>query len=101
MSSHSNSSSSSRFSECDLVFDKGNRVSPVPEEVYKSFDLNVYSLGVKSGTISRTDRDPKDAFVYGRNTESKQHESDASFDCHIGEDVEWLAKPPVLIQTSA
>jgi hypothetical protein len=39
--------------------------------------------------------------VGGRNTESKQHESDASFDCHIGEDVEWLAKPPILIQTSA
>ena len=47
------------------------------------------------------DRDPEDAFVGGRNTESKQHESDASFDCHIGEDVEWLAKPPILIQTSA
>ena len=61
MSSHSNSSSSARSSECDLVFDVGNRISPVPEEAYESFDLKVYLLGAKSGTISRTDRDPKDA----------------------------------------
>ena len=35
-------------------------MSPVPEEAYESFDLNVYSLGKPSGTITRTDRDPKD-----------------------------------------
>ena len=58
--SNSSSSNSARSSECDLVFDKGNRISPVPEEAYESFDLNVYSLGSRSGTISRTDRDPKD-----------------------------------------
>jgi hypothetical protein len=37
---------------------------------------------------------------YG-NTESEQHESDAGFDGHVGEDVEWLAEPPILTQTSA
>ena len=53
-------SSSNRSSECDLVFDGAREVSPVPEEAYESFDLNVYSLGKPSGTITRTDRDPKD-----------------------------------------
>ena len=61
MSSNNSNSSSARSSECDLVFDKGNRISLVPEEAYKSFDLNVYSLGTRSETISRTDHDPKDA----------------------------------------
>ena len=60
MSSNSNSSSACS-SKCDLVFDGGNQISPVPEEAYESFDLNVYSLGARSGTISRTDHDPKDA----------------------------------------
>ena len=60
MSSNSNNSSSMRSSECDLVFDSGNHVSPVPEEVYELYDLNVYSLGARAGTISRSDRDPKD-----------------------------------------
>ena len=61
MSSSNSNSSSARSSECDLVFDAGNQISLVPEEAYESFDLNVYSLGARSGTISRTDRDPKDA----------------------------------------
>ena len=58
--SNSTSSSSGRSSECDLVFDGARAVSPVPEEAYESFDSNVYSLGRPLGTITRTDRDPKD-----------------------------------------
>ena len=58
--SSASTSSSARSSECDLVFDAGQQISPVPKEAYESFDSNVYSLGSKSGTISRTDRDPKD-----------------------------------------
>ena len=58
--SNRTSSSSGRSSECDLVFDGAREVSPVPEEAYESFDSNVYSLGKPSGTITRTDRDPKD-----------------------------------------
>ena len=61
MSSNNSNSSSARSSECNLIFDSGNRVSPVPEEAYKSFDLNVYSLGTRLGTISHTDCDLKDA----------------------------------------
>ena len=58
--SNSTSSSSGRSLECDLIFDGAREVSPVPEEAYESFDSNVYSLGKPSGTITRTDRDPKD-----------------------------------------
>ena len=46
-------------------------------------------------------RDSEGALVDGGNAESKQHESDTGFDCHVGEDVEWLAKPPVLSHKSA
>ena len=58
--SNSTSSSSGRSSECDLVFDKAREVSPVPEDAYELFNLNMYSLGKPSGTITHTDRDPKD-----------------------------------------
>ena len=60
MSNSTSSSSSARSSECDLVFDGAREVSPVPEEAYSTFVPNVYSLGKPSGTITRTDRDPKD-----------------------------------------
>jgi hypothetical protein len=45
-------------------------------------------------------RDPEDALVYGENAESKQHQRDAGFDGHVGEDVEGFAKPPVLAHVS-
>jgi len=41
-------------------------------------------------------RDPEDSFVDGENTESEQHQSDAGFDRHIAEDIEWFTEPPVL-----
>lgn len=44
--------------------------------------------------------DPQDAFVYREHTKSKQHEGDAGFDGHVGEDVERFAEPPVLAHVS-
>ena len=62
MSSDNNSSSSVHSSECNLVFDAGNCVSPVPEEAYQLFDSNVYSLGSRLGMISCTDTGGKPQF---------------------------------------
>jgi hypothetical protein len=38
--------------------------------------------------------------VYREHTKSKQHEGDAGFDGHVGEDVERFAEPPVLAHVS-